>query len=1034
MQKFIFVLFTLFLFTGLSAQQVTSKKVENITVSTSSVRLLGKSDQIRNLTKMEAITKEKKDLIKKNRATPENFKGRRCSSMAKNLDKEHQGSDQLRQTGFEQSKQVMEIELLVNIDGIGNGSPTDPTGDVSNDHYVQAVNGTFVAVYDLEGNTVAQFSMQTLWSSVGAQSAGDPIVLFDEIADKWIITEFADPSNILIAVSETSDPLGSYFAYSFSTPNFPDYPHYAITPKALVVTTNEGGAGTLHQYFIDREALIAGEDDVTMQRIAIEGSPNAEQGFIVSSPVDWNGTNLPFDDRPIALKINDSSWAGGPDEDQIELFSFKVDFTNQLNTTVTQTNIVLSPFDSYPCSATGFGFACVPQSGGGGLDAIPEVIMNIPHLRNFGTHESLVFNFVTDVTDGDNLSGIRWVELRRSSADEEWALYQEGTFSPADNKDRFMGSVAMDANGNIGLAYNVTSAEEFVGVRFTGRYASDPLGVMTVEEVKVVEGQGTISSGGRFGDYAQMSVSPNGNTFWYTTEYAGVGNQVTQTRIIAFELGRDSFDLAATAIVEPVSSAILTDSELVTGTISNLGLNSISEYTASLIIDNVVLESKNVDHPLALNETVDVQFDTPVDMSIIGDYKIAIAVSTEIDENSTNDTLRRIIKQLPTLEVMLSASVQTDICEDVITAAFSVRNLGADEITSLTISANVNGVDAEAYSYTEGIESGQIASFAGPVSTGLIIGENDIVFTLSEINGETTDFNPENNSVATISKLLDPSNFITFIFNSDNFPEESSWTIVSNTTGNVVNEGRPTATSTEYREDICVDPDDCFTITVNDSYGDGICCSYGVGNFIVLDKNGDLLLYNGGEFGFEVTNMFCQDPIECLLTATIDIVDASADNVADGSIMINASNGIAPYTYSLNGDPSQENPIFDNLLPGEYIILVTDATGGCTFEDSITVGVISSTFDVDGISVELIVAPNPTDGIFEFQLKNLPSSEKFIEIQIYDVTGRLIQNRIIGKYNDSFIGMFSLLNYPNGTYFLRAVHTKVNILEKIIKR
>lgn len=1034
MQKLTILFSAIFLFTGLSAQQVTSKKVEDITVSTSSLRLLGKSDQIRNLTAKEAISKEKKDLIKKNRATPDNFKGRRGVSMAKRLDKEHQGADALRQKDFEQSKQMMDIELLVNMNGIGNGSPTDPTGDISNDHYIQAVNGTLVAVYDLEGNTVAQFPMQTLWSAVGAQSAGDPIILFDEIADKWIITEFAGPANLLIAVSETSDPLGSYFAYSFSTPNFPDYPKYAITPKALVVTTNEGGAGTLHQYFIDREALIAGEDDVTIQRISIAGSPNAEQGFIVSTPVDWNGTNQPFDDRPIALKLNDSSWSGGPDEDQIELYSFDVDFTNQANTVVTQTSIVVSPYDSYPCSESGFGFHCVPQNNGGGLDAIPEVVMNVPHLRNFGTHESLVFNFVTDVTDGENLSGIRWVELRRSSADEEWSLYQEGTFSLDDDKDRFMGSIAMDKNGNIALGYNVTSPEEFVGVRFTGRFANDPLGVMTLEEKEAVEGQGAIVSNGRFGDYSQMSVSPNGNTFWFTTEYAGNSNQVTQTRIISFELSRDSFDLEATAILGPVTSSTLTDSELVTGTITNKGVNTISEYTASLIIDNAVIETKDLNTPLEQNESTDVQFDTPIDMSAVGDYNVTIAISTEIDFNPKNDTLTNIITQIPVLEAILIASVETDICDEIIPASFSVGNLGADAITSLTISANVNGVDTEMYSYNEGIEPGDTASFAGPVTEELMVGENDIVFTISEINGEPTDFNPDNNSVVTKSNLLDLSNFITLIFNTDGYPEESAWRITSNTSGKVISEGSPTAINSEIREDICIDPDDCFTITVSDAYGDGICCAFGNGNFSVLDMNGELLLYNSGDFGSEVTSTFCQDPIACLLTATVDVVDASAEKLTNGSLMINANNGIEPYTYSINGETSQEDPIFDDLAPGDYIIQVVDATGVCTFEDTITVGIISSVIDIDGVSVELKVIPNPTDGVFEFQLKNLPSNDKFIGIQIYDVTGRLIQNRTIGKYDDTFIGTFSLLNYPNGTYFLRTVHPKINILEKIIKR
>lgn len=1024
------------LYVGLSAQQVTTKKVENVSISSSTVRLLGKTDQVRNLIAKNAMSKEKKDRIKKDRLTPDNFKGRRGRSMARYLDKEHQGPDVLRQTGFDTAnKRKVEIEPLVNIDGVGSGSPLDPTGDISSEFYVQAVNGTLVGVYDLEGNLVQQFQMQTLWADFGAQSAGDPIILFDEIANKWIITEFTDPANLLIAVSETADPLGSYFAYSFSTPNFPDYPKYAITPKSLVVTTNEEGAGELHHYFIDREALLAGEDDVSMQRLAIEGSPNAEQGFIVATPVDWNGTNMPYDDRPISLKLNDSSWAGGPDEDQIELFSFDIDFEDPTNTVVTQTDIIVSPFDSYPCSQAGFGFSCVPQSGGGGLDAVPEVIMNIPHLRNFGTHESLVFTFVTDVTDGENLSGIRWTELRRSSADDEWALYQEGTFAPDDGRDRFMGSIAIDKNGNIGLGYNVTSSDEFVGMRFTGRFASDPLGVMTVDEYEVVAGMGTINSGGRFGDYSQMSVSPEGDVFWFTGEYAGNANQVTESRIFAFQLAKDSFDLATTAITEPMTSSTLTNAELVTATITNTGVFTIESYTASLMVNDVAIQSVMLTQALAESESVDVQFDTPVDMSALGDYNVAVSVSTEMDLNPNNDTLLRVIQQLLDLEVALMAAVETDVCDEGIEATLSLSNLGAAVITNVTVDVTVNGAAIAPIEIMTSIDSDETEQITALISDGLIIGSNTIVFTISEINGQATDANPDNNTVSVMSTLLDPTSFITLVFNADNFAAETSWVLTDSDTGAILDEGSLTENNSEYREDICVSVGACFDLTVFDSYGDGICCDFGEGNFSVLDLNGELLVFNNGNFGDEVTESFCQDPLECLLDAEISITDATGVGVADGAINISANNSIAPYTYSIDGGlSSQEETMFSGLTSGDYDVRVIDASGACMYDESVTVGILSSVTDVDGVAVSLTVAPNPTEAVFKFELKNLPTTEKFVTVEILDISGKLIQNRVVGKYDDAFVGTFSLMSYPDGVYFVRVLHPSANLLERVIKQ
>ena len=386
-------------------------------------------------------------------------------------------------------------------------------------------------------------------------------------------------------------------------------------PDMLVLTTNEGGPGRLHQYFLDLNAMELGENNVRIQRLSIDGNNNTEAGFYVSTPADWNGENLPFDNNPITMRVNDSSW-GDAAQDQVEVYSFDVDFSDVNRTIVTQTSIPLAPFDTFPCSALDGGFACIPQRNGTGLDGVPHVIMNIPHLRNFGTHESLVFNFITDATNGDNVSGIRWVELRRT-ATTDWELYQEGTFAPDDGLHRYMGSIAMDANGNIGLGYNVSSQFDFVGLRYTGRIAADPLGVMTINEVNVVDGIAPIRSFGRFGDYSQMSVSPDDNTFWFTGEYAGNTNQVSRTRIFSFEINQDSLDLSVTQLLSPDLDEVLTDEENVIAEISNLGILDVESYEVGLIVDGQLSESFVVNSTLASGENTNITFTTPVDLSAV---------------------------------------------------------------------------------------------------------------------------------------------------------------------------------------------------------------------------------------------------------------------------------------------------------------------------------------------------------------------------------------------------------------------------------
>ena len=142
------------------------------------------------------------------------------------------------------------------------------------------------------------------------------------------------------------------------------------------------------------------------------------------------------------------------------------------------------------------------------------IISYAANYRSFGGHNSWVITFNVDV-DGNDTSGIRWIELRNSGVGP-WALYQEGTYAPADGNSRFMGSAAMDAAGNIGMGFNIASATLPAGIKYTGRYDGDPLGQMTVAETDIVEGVGVQTFSNRFGDYSHLTMDPDNFTFWHT--------------------------------------------------------------------------------------------------------------------------------------------------------------------------------------------------------------------------------------------------------------------------------------------------------------------------------------------------------------------------------------------------------------------------------------------------------------------------------------------------------------------------------------
>ncbi len=1022
MIKYLFSILCCFLCLNLTAQESIAQ-VE-FEVLESSASFLGKTIEVRDILELQGDLSIKKRSFKKDRKRPENFKNRRGFSKSVIAELEHQGPDPIRQM----SSAGLAIEPKVNVIGLGDfGSPHDPTGDIGLDYYIQGVNVTDIGIFDKTGNLVLEFEAQDLWATLGANSAGDPIILFDEIAQRWFITEFTGPANLLIAVSETSDPMGSYFAYSFSTPNFPDYPKYAIWPEALVVTTNEQGAGTLHHYFIDRMALLAGEANVTMQRVGVTGNTNTEAGFYVATPVDVDGPSFPDDIRPISMVINDSSW-GSTAQDQLEMYRFDIDWVNPNNTQVDQLSLPTTPFDSYPCAAPGFGFACIPQMGGGGIDGIPEVIMNVPKMRRFDNHESLVLSFVTDATDGDDLAAIRWMELRREDAD--WFIYQEGTYAPDDGLHRFMSSIAIDGSGNIGLGYNVSSPNDFVGVRFTGRFSTDPLGEMTIEEYNAVDGQNAIQSGGRFGDYSQMSVDPvDESTFWFTTEYAGVGNSGVRTRIVAFELRRDSIDAAMTSIDSPVSfSSAFTANEDVSITVTNAGNFPIADYTLAYSLDGSELDATTITDSLYPGDSYNHTFDNPADLSNKGAYALETYVSHPDDSRLSNDTLTMEVLNLFDRNAAITVGGAEEVCTSVALVNVTIQNTGGEVMTNSLVEYLVNGVVEGNESWSGNLDYLETASFDINVPLSQI-GNNEIEVRIIEVNGDTDQDNTNDSAIANVDYLEGYSSF-TLELTTDEYPGETTWRVTTQSGALIVTGGPYEDAETEYVERFCLEDDVCYTFIIFDTAGDGICCGFGQGSYSLFNQNGENVFVGDGDFGFQDLTDFCND--ECNLDGNVSISDSNGAN--NGTIMIDVNGGDGNYEYSIDGgDNFQSSNLFENLSPGEYDIVVRSNNGECEWTITVEVEGISSTNQVINNNVIIQVTPNPNNGIFNLTVSNLIDAENLLAVEILNAQGKRIQSRKISKYNEEYVGQFSLVDYPSGIYFVKVVDSRVNKVVRISK-
>ncbi|MEO6130827.1 MAG: hypothetical protein ABIQ02_03190, partial [Saprospiraceae bacterium] len=470
-----------------------------------------------------------------------NFAGRRQRGLH-NLNSLPKGADPLFTANHSRG---LENEILPEFtfeginESVSGSEPPDVNGDVGKDFYVEIVNATFLRVYDKSGHAVSNLiTANTIWSQVQQTSAGDPILLYDQEADRWFLTEFPSSNRILIAISHDGDPRGTWDVYTFQTPRFPDFPKYAIWNDSYFMTDNESGASA-PIYAINRHDLLNGIDSVRFQRLTV---PKLNGVFFeVGQPVDWDGMKPPPENSPgIVVKLNDDDW-GSTDHDQIVVYKINIDWSNSANSHVDISSIATAPFDTDGCllESTG-GFSCIPQPNGQGIDGGEWIISNKAIYRNFEDHESIVLSFMVDVTGGD-VAGVRWVEFRKV-IDQDWKLYQEGTVGSDDGLHRFMPSIGMDGQGNIGLAYSIAGFEKFPSLRYTGRYSSDPLGEMTFKEYEFATGLGSLGAD-RFGDYQAMSVDPaNDHTFWFSGEYVQAGGDWS-TKIVAFDAGRDSIDI-----------------------------------------------------------------------------------------------------------------------------------------------------------------------------------------------------------------------------------------------------------------------------------------------------------------------------------------------------------------------------------------------------------------------------------------------------------------------------------------------------------
>jgi len=413
-----------------------------------------------------------------------------------------------------------------------HGVPPDPNAAVGLTQIVETVN-LAMAVFDKSTGSVTMgpIFIGNLWLNFDAScsdggSLADPVVLYDKQANRWIVDihSLGNPYTICVAVSQTSDATGVYNLYAFGQPGEGNQiaPKLATWPDAYYLSSRTQTGKVYYGPLacaMDRAQMLAGQA-ATLQCIQINDTSLTEM-----LPSDMDGPSPPPSGSPNYFLMQ-----GPAGSNALYLYQYHVDFTNPANSTLDgPVEIGVAPYHA-SIQVPQYGTAEMLNTNGNGL--LPRLVY-----RNFAgatpPYESLL---VTHSVHNGSASakgvGMRWYELRNPGSAP--LVYQQGTYAP-DANYRWMGSIAMDAMGDIALGYSLSTTSAYPAMAYTGRVPSDPPGTMETEAV-LFAGSGNQSDSERWGDYSGMSVDPVDDcTMWYTAQYlTAAGSTNWATRLFSF--------------------------------------------------------------------------------------------------------------------------------------------------------------------------------------------------------------------------------------------------------------------------------------------------------------------------------------------------------------------------------------------------------------------------------------------------------------------------------------------------------------------
>ncbi|MGK0385501.1 MAG: hypothetical protein ACI849_000103 [Patiriisocius sp.] len=614
---------------------------------------------------------------------------------------------------------------------VGNnvGSPSDPAIAIGPDHAFVVYNTGFM-IYDKDGNIVqGPTNPSAIFNSGGCC---DLTASYDNLAERWVITYLGN--GVLVAVSSDSNPVTSTWDV-YSLPQVNDYNKLSVWRDGYYITDN----GARDVWALDRDAVLAGDPTAGIQGFTIAGVQG--QGFTSAQVLNITNDVHPATGGAPLIFMRDDGF-GGVSEDAVNIWTVNVDFDTPGNSTVSDPEVFtnIEPFINV---FDGGSFANLEQPGGGSdIDALQSTIMNQAQFRKFPTYNSAIFNFVVDVEASNSVerAGIRWYEFRQTTDGGPWSIEQEGTYTAPDGRHAWMGSMAMDNQGNIGMGYTTMAGPTTpnptgnrVSAAYTGRFSTDAPGVMTIAETIFGASTNNIN-GNRFGDYAKLDVDPNNDDeFWFITEYRFTNH------VAVFKIAPDAaVDTGIIAISQP-EDGDLGMTESVTVTVRNFGTDIQTNVPVSFTIDGGPAINEVVAGPIPPASNIEYTFTATANLSVEGTtYTVCAATNITGDEIPDNDQFCKDVTSLnddDTGAIAITAPVSGQLgnTEQI---TITIENFGVANQTSIPVFYNINGGPDVTATYTGDLAQGETDTFTFTDTEDFSVAGDYIVIAGTNLAGD----------------------------------------------------------------------------------------------------------------------------------------------------------------------------------------------------------------------------------------------------------------------------------------------------------